>query len=59
VSIEDILSRRPSAIDVNLDFELEKLLKEIHYLKMRPFNIDISNVLKDKFKNIRDEGQLR
>ena len=59
LSIEDMLSRRPTQIEVNLDFELEKFLKEIHYLQMAPLNIDLNYILKEKFNNIKDENQLR
>ncbi len=58
-SLEDILTKRPNAIEVNLDFELEKLLKEIHYLQMSPLSIDLSDVLKDKFNQLKDENKLR
>ena len=58
VSIEDMISKRPSLIEVNLDFELEKILKEIRYLRTTPLNIDLTNILKDKFNNIKDEKQL-
>ena len=54
-----MLSKRPNSIEVNLDFELEKFLKEIHYLQMAPLNIDLRDILKDKFNNIKDENQLR
>ena len=59
ISIEDMLSRRPSSIEVNLDFELEKFLKEIHYLQMPPLSIDMKDLLKEKFNNIKDENLLR
>jgi hypothetical protein len=59
LSIEDMLSRRPASIEVNLDFELEKFLKEIHYLQMPPLNVDLKDILKEKFNNIKDENQLR
>lgn len=51
--------KRPRAIDVNFDFELEKLLKEIHYLKMPPFNMNLTEVLKDKFSQLKDENKMR
>jgi hypothetical protein len=46
-------------VEVNLDFELEKLLKEIHYLQMPPLSIDLTDVLKDKFNQLKDENRLR
>jgi len=52
-------AKRPLAIEVNLSFELEKLLKEIHYLKSPPLSIDLTTILRDKFSNLRDENLLR
>lgn len=51
--------KRPSSIEVNFDFELEKLLKEIHYLQMPPFNLDLTDILKDKFSQLKDENKIR
>lgn len=42
-----------------MDYDLERLLKEIHYLQSDPLNIDLSNVLKDKFSQLKDENKLR
>ena len=53
------MSKRPISIEVYLDFELEKLLKEIHYLKMEPLKIDLTDILKNKFNNLKDENLLR
>ena len=53
------MSKRPTSLEVNLDFELEKLLKEIHYLSMEPFNLDLKSLLKDKFNEINDQNKLR
>jgi hypothetical protein len=58
-SIDDMLSKRPNCLEVNLDFELEKLLKEIHYMTKAPFNMDLTNLLKNKFKELKDENKLR
>lgn len=58
-SIDEILSKRPNSLEVNLDFELEKLLKEIHYLTKPPFNMDLNGLLKDKFSQLKDENKLR
>lgn len=58
-SIEDINVKRPSCLEVNLDFELEKFLKELHYLRKAPFNMDINSLLRDKFSEINDEHKLR
>ena len=52
------MSKRPSLIEVNLDFELEKILKEIRYLRAAPLNVDLTDILKVKFNNIKDEKQL-
>lgn len=54
-----MLSKRPNCLEVNLDFELEKLLKEIHYMTKAPFNMDLTNLLKNKFKELKDENKLR
>ena len=54
-----MLTKRPNAIDVNLDADLEKLLKEIHYLQMPPLNIDLADILKDRFSQLKDENKLR
>ena len=59
ISLDEILNKRPISIEVNLSYELEKLLKEIHYLKADPLNIDLTNVLKDKFSHLKDENLLR
>jgi hypothetical protein len=59
ISVEDLLSSRPNAIEVNLDADLEKLLKEIHHLKMPPLNIDLIEILKNKFVDLKDENLLR
>jgi hypothetical protein len=58
-SIEDILVKRPNIVEVNLDYELEKLLKEIHYLNMPPLSINLTHILKDKFSQLKDENKLR
>jgi hypothetical protein len=57
-SIEEILIKRPTILDVNLDAELEKLLKEIHYLRMEPLSVDLADLLKGKFSRIKDENEL-
>lgn len=54
-----MISKRPVSIEVYLDFELEKLLKEIHYLKMEPLKLDLTLVLENKFNNLKDENLLR
>lgn len=59
MSSDDVLVKRPFAIEVNLSFELEKLLKEVHYLKSDPLRIDLTHILKDKFNNLKDENLLR
>ena len=53
------ISKRPIAIEVNLSFELEKLLKEIHYLKANPLKVDVTNILLNKFNNLKNENLLR
>ena len=53
------MSKRPTSIEVYLDLELEKLLKEIHYLKMKPLKIDLTRILRNKFHNLKDENLLR
>ena len=53
------MSKRPVSIEIYLDFELEKLLKEIHYLKLEPLKMDLTNILKNKFNNLKDENLLR
>lgn len=56
---DDLISKRPIAIEVNLSFELEKLLKEIHYLKANPLKVDLTNILQNKFNNLKNENLLR
>ena len=58
-SIDEIAAKRPSSLEVNLDFELERFLKELHYLKQAPFNMDLTNLLKERFSKIKDENKLR
>ena len=53
------MNKRPISIEVYLDLELEKLLKEIHYLRMEPLKIDLTSILRNKFHNLKDENLLR
>lgn len=55
----ETISKRPITIEANLSFELEKLLKEVHYLKSDPLNVDLTSILQDKFNNLKDENLLR
>lgn len=59
VTIDEYFSKRPTSIEVNLDFNLERLLKEIHYMRMQPLNIDLHNILNETFINLKDNYQLR
>lgn len=57
--MDEYFIKRPSAVEINLDFELERFLKEMHYLRMPPLNIELDNVNKEMLLNLKDDYKLR
>jgi hypothetical protein len=54
-----MFSKRPAIIEVNLDFELEKLLKEIHYIYFQLPNNELPIEMKDMFKKLREKNKIQ
>jgi hypothetical protein len=52
-------NNKVNLIEVNFDFELEKLLKEVHYLLLPPLKIELTDVGADGFMDLKNNFQLR
>lgn len=54
-----MFSKRPSIIEVNLDFELEKLLKEIHYIYNQLPKNELPIEIEDMFNKLREKSKIQ